>query len=128
MNELTPEEQAAIDSIDMTPILGTLSERLQFAMDKAVEYMRRARLAEKQVKMLQALCKQQAKDLEEAHDAIQSVLTDPNAKCSEYSKVKLTLAKGAPIPGYRYRVYSSENWDAVETALLAINNLTQETE
>ena len=52
--ELTPEEKAAIDAIDMTPILGTPSERLQFAMDKAMEYFRRARLAEKEAAMLRA--------------------------------------------------------------------------
>ena len=49
--ELTPEEQAALDAIDMTPILGTPSERLQFAMDKAMCYFRRARLAEKESAM-----------------------------------------------------------------------------
>ena len=63
--ELTPEERERMDSIDMTPILGTPSERLQFAMDKAMEYFRRARVAESQVKMLQAECVNKDKQIAE---------------------------------------------------------------
>lgn len=44
--ELSAEELKALDSIDMTPILGTPAERLQFAMDKAVEFMRKLKVAE----------------------------------------------------------------------------------
>ena len=127
--ELTPEEKAAFDSIDMTPILGTPSERLQFAMDKAMEYFRRATLAEKEVAMLREIFKRQTKELEQeleqARDAIQSALSDSTARFSEYTNAKLRLARGSSIPGYRYRVYSSENWDAVETALLAVRRDTK---
>ena len=38
--ELTVEERRALDAVDMTPILGTLEERLRFAIDKAVQFMR----------------------------------------------------------------------------------------
>lgn len=51
---LTPEEQEAFDSIDMTPILGTPSERLELAMKTALKYMRRVRLLEAEVNMLRA--------------------------------------------------------------------------
>ena len=121
--ELTPEEKAAIDAIDMTPILGTPSERLQFAMDKAIVYFRRARLAEKEAAMLRSICKAAEAECRQARDAIQSVLSDPTATCSEYTKTKLLMAKGWPVPGHLYRVYYCTDWDAVETAILALNHL-----
>ena len=120
--ELTPEEKAACGSIDMTPILGTPSERLQFAIDKAMEYFRRATLAEKEAAMLRDICYASEAELEQARDAIQSVLASPDSVVSEYSLAKLKCAKGLPIPGHRYRVYSSENWDVVEIALQAVEN------
>ena len=43
--ELTPEERRALDAVDMTPILGTVEERLRFAMDKAVQFMRERDMA-----------------------------------------------------------------------------------
>ena len=49
--ELTPEEKAALDSIDMTEILGTPAERLQFALDKAVQFMREKNVAKASEKM-----------------------------------------------------------------------------
>jgi hypothetical protein len=43
--ELSKEEKEAIAKIDMTPILGTVEERLRFAMDKAMQFMRERNLA-----------------------------------------------------------------------------------
>jgi hypothetical protein len=37
--ELSDAELKAFNSIDMTPILGTPSERLQLAMDTAIRFM-----------------------------------------------------------------------------------------
>jgi len=49
--ELTQEEKAALYSIDMTEILGTPAERLQFALDKAVQFMRERNVAKASEKM-----------------------------------------------------------------------------
>jgi hypothetical protein len=37
--ELTVEERRALETVDMTPILGTVEERLRFAMSKAMQFM-----------------------------------------------------------------------------------------
>lgn len=50
--DLTDEERRAMDAIDMTPILGSPAERLKLAMDTAVKYMRRLRVAESAAKHL----------------------------------------------------------------------------
>jgi hypothetical protein len=44
--ELTYEQRNAMNSMDMTPILGTLEERLEVVMRAAINFMRRARKAE----------------------------------------------------------------------------------
>lgn len=38
--KLTDEERKAIDSVDMTPVLGTLEEQLTVATNAAIRYMR----------------------------------------------------------------------------------------
>jgi len=49
--ELTQEEKAALDSINMTEILGTPAERLRFALDKAMQFMRERNVARASEKM-----------------------------------------------------------------------------
>lgn len=50
-DELTEDELRAIDAIDMTAILGTPSERMKFAMHKAVYFMRKMNVAESACKL-----------------------------------------------------------------------------
>jgi len=50
--ELTDDERKAMDAIDMTPLLGSPSERLKLAMETAVKFMRKSREAETAAKHL----------------------------------------------------------------------------
>lgn len=76
LRELTEEERKAVDSIDMTPILGTPAERLQMAMDKAIEYMRKWKLAESSQKMAWSEQRQQAEIASNAFRVLREVRKD----------------------------------------------------
>ena len=76
LHELTDEERKAVDAIDMTPILGTPAERLQMAMDKAIEYMRKWKLSESSQKMAWSEQRQQAEIASNAFRVLREVRKD----------------------------------------------------
>lgn len=76
LTELTEEERRAMDSIDMTPILGTPAERLRFAMDKAVEFMRLRKVAESSQKVACSEQRQQAEVASNAFRVLREVRKD----------------------------------------------------
>lgn len=75
--EFTAEELQALDSIDMTPILGTPADRLQFAMDKAVEFMRKLKMAETSQKVAWNEHRTQADLASNAFKLLREVRKDP---------------------------------------------------
>jgi len=75
-NATTEEERKAVDSIDMTPILGTPAERLRMAMDKAIEYMRKWKLAESSQKMAWSEQRQQAEIASNAFSVLREIRKD----------------------------------------------------
>ena len=85
--ELTEEERKALDSIDMTPILGSPAERLRLAMDKAVEYMRRWRIAEASRKMAFGEQRQQAQIAARAFRILRDVRKDEGLSQSSKSMI-----------------------------------------
>lgn len=62
MNTIVDEDELAkFNAVDMTPILGTPSERLQLAVNAANDYMLKLRVAESSAKMAWSEHAQQAK-------------------------------------------------------------------
>jgi hypothetical protein len=76
LHELTDEERTAVDAIDMTPILGTPAERLQMAMDKAIDYMRKWKLSESSQKMAWSEQRQQAEIASNAFRVLREIRKD----------------------------------------------------
>lgn len=74
--ELTDEERKEIDSMDMTPILGSPAERLRLALDKAVDFMMRLKVAEASQKMAWSEQRQQAELAEKAFTILRQVRKD----------------------------------------------------
>lgn len=84
MLEWTKEECIAADLVNMTPILGTPSERLQMAVDKAAEFMQKLKLAEASQKVAWSEQRQQAKIAENALHILREVRKD--SQLSQASK------------------------------------------
>ena len=82
--QLTDEELKALNEVDMTPILGTPADRLKFAIDKAVEYMSKWKLAQAKERSAWNECSQQQKIAELAVSTLRVIRQDP--LLSEQSK------------------------------------------
>lgn len=77
-DRLTKEDLQAIDAIDMTEILGTPSERIKFALHKAVYFMRRMNIAETACKVAWNEHKHQAELASKAVELIKDIHDDAN--------------------------------------------------
>ena len=138
--ELTDDQRNAMNSMDMTPILGTLEERLEVVMRAAINFMRRARKAEAEnASLSERLEERTLQHRVQLDNAVR--LESENAKLRDridkadshlYSIVEIggsdqgviyLSCEGTCHTEDGYRVYDHDNFSELGDALIELHNL-----
>ena len=94
IDELTEKERAALNALDLSEILGTPEERIRFALDKAMQYLRERNIARLSEKMAWAEHARRVADIKRLQDELGKLTALRDAAVKRLGDMNDLLSRG----------------------------------